>query len=158
MRYDLGGVGGGGSHVTVNLHDQADINADFLELDTFCEDGSVGEFYLSHSLEHVPSQRYRQFLKDMLRKLKPGGVLRVVQTDVKQSLELYQCGELSFLAVRTVIFPPADRLRRNPYNQHFNMWGAGILAADFLAAGFATAEIFDAGAWQLDTTDHTPSR
>jgi len=153
MRYDLGGLGLCGSRITVNLHDDADIHADFLDLDAFCEDGAVEEFYLSHALEHIPNQRYRQFLADVLRKLRPGGVLRVVQTDIKRSLDLYYRGELSFLAVRTVIFPPADRLRRNPYNQHFNMWGAEELAADFLAAGFAGADIFDAGSWRLDTTD-----
>lgn len=153
LKFDLGGLGRGGDRRTVNIHEDADVQHDFLDFDAYCEDGTVEEFYLSHALEHIPSQRYRQFLLDLKRKLRPGGTVRVIQSDVKRCLEMYHRGELSFLTLRTVIFPPANRLRENPYHQHFNMWGAEELAADFRAAGFASTELFDAGSWPIDMTD-----
>jgi Glycosyltransferase sugar-binding region containing DXD motif len=153
LKFDLGGLGRGGDRRTVNIHEDADVQHDFLDFDAYCDDGTVEEFYLSHALEHIPSPRYRQFLLDMKRKLRPGGTVRVVQSDIKRCLELYHQGALSFLALRTVIFPPADRLRQNPYHQHFNMWGAEELAGDFRAAGYVSAELFDAGSWPMDMTD-----
>lgn len=151
--FDLGGVGKGGARRTVNIHAHADVEADFTDLDAFCRDGSVDEFYFSHALEHVRVEGYRRFLGDLLRKLKPGGVVRVVQSDIAKTLELLAKGELNFRAARTVIFPPADRLRRNPYNQHFNMWGEAELAEEFRRVGFAPVRGFAAGSWALDTTD-----
>ena len=108
---------------------------------------------MSHSFEHVPIQHMREFLADLLRKLKPGGKMYVIQSDIRRCLELHHSGQLSFRALRTVIFPPADRLRTNRYNQHFNMWGAEDLAEDFCAAGFDRVAVFDAGEWRLDTVD-----
>lgn len=152
-KFDLGGLGRGGERRTVNIHAECDIEADFTELDAFCEDGTVEEFYMSHALEHVPSGRYADFLCGLWRKLKPGGVVRVAQSDIALTLRLWQQGRLSFRAMRTVVFPPADRLRQNPYHQHFNMWGARELAEDFRVCGFHPVELIDAGAWPLDHTD-----
>jgi hypothetical protein len=153
LRYDLGGVGKGGPRLTVNLNTEADLEQDFINLDAYCQDGTVDEFFLSHSLEHVPSPCYSHFLTGLWRKLKPGGQVKVVQTDVSQCLALHQSGALSFRALRTVIFPPADRLRANRHGQHYNMWGGAELAEDFRRAGFAPVEEFDAGNWALDTLD-----
>jgi hypothetical protein len=153
LRFDLGGIKKGGEWRTVNIHEDADIVADFTGLDAFCEDNSVDEFYLSHALEHVPSPKYATFLRDMLRKLKPGGVVRVVQSDIHATLRLLAAGALSFRAARTIIFPPADRLRQNPFHQHFNMWGPSELAEDFRRCGYQPVQSFQAGSWHMDMSD-----
>jgi len=153
VRFDLGGIGQNGERTTVNLAGNPDIFHNFLDLNGFCEDGSVDEFYMSHALEHIPNDRYQEFLLGLLRKLKPGGAVRVVQTDIKSSLQLYASGVMSFRAVRTVILTPAERIRQNPLHQHHNMWGVEELMEDFQAVGFSPVESFDAGTWWFDMKD-----
>lgn len=152
--YDLGGVGSGGSHCkTVNLGAPADIRSDITDLDSFVAgDRNVKEFHLTHTLEHVPTVQYPAFLRGLFRKLAPGGSVHVVQTDAGDAIRQWTHGTLSFRAMRTVLFTPADRIRLNPYNTHFNMWSAEELARDFIAVGF-DARVGDAGAWSFDMTD-----
>ncbi|MDA1055358.1 MAG: hypothetical protein O3C40_33580 [Planctomycetota bacterium] len=154
LRYDLGGVGfGPNGRLAVNLHTDCDIHHDFTDLDGFIErDGCVEEFYLCHSLEHVPVTRYRKFLGDMSRKLRPGGRVVVVQTDAGTVIRQWIGGELSFRAMRATLFTPAERIHGNPLNQHHNMWTADELARDFESLGLQ-ATMFDAGWWSFDMID-----
>jgi hypothetical protein len=153
LRFDLGGIGQNGPRTTVNLAGGPDLHHDFTDLDAFCQDDSVDEFFMSHALEHVPADCYEAFLRGLLKKLKPGGAVRVIQTDIKAALQLYASGALSFRAVRTVIHTPAERVRQNPLHQHHNMWGVQELMEDFRAVGFAPAESFDGGTWWFDMKD-----
>lgn len=152
--YDLGGVGHGGNRcTTVNLAAPADVLADITRLDEFVpEDRSVREFHLTHTLEHVSPLNYAEFLRGLYRKLAPGGRVCVVQSDAAAAVRQWVAGELSFRAMRTVLFTPADRLRLNPYHAHCNMWSGEELARDFAAVGFET-EVTDGGAWAFDMTD-----
>lgn len=154
LRYDLGGVGHGTwGRTTVNLAAECDVHHDIRDLDGFVpEDGVVDEFFLSHTLEHVGSVDYAAFLRDLHRKLRVGGRVIVVQTDVGEVIRAWIDGRLSFRAMRTTVFTPADRLRENPYHMHHNMWTAETLAEDFRAVGFH-AETFDAGDWPYDQLD-----
>lgn len=149
--FDLGGVGHG-TPKTVNLVNPCDILCDITRVDEYCEDGTVSLFRLSHTLEHVPSQDYVQFLKDLHRKLKPGGCVEVVQTDVGRVLEMVTWKEIPLRVARLPIFTPADRLRQNPHHLHFNMWDEEMLCEDFEALGYRT-EGFDAGSWSFDLID-----
>jgi predicted SAM-dependent methyltransferase len=73
LKFDLGGVGAGkNGYKTVNLVATCDIKENIIELDKFCDDNSVDEFYLSHTVEHIPVTHYKQFLLDLKRKLKTG--------------------------------------------------------------------------------------
>lgn len=153
MKFDLGGTGSGGSHTTVNLIGEPDICCDIALVDRYVPlDGTVEEFRLSHTLEHIPSEHYVEFLLALRRKLRVGGILTVIQTDAAAVLEQYQRGELGFRAMRSTLFPPADRLRLNSLNRHQQMWSADELRRDLEALGFLT-EKFDAGTWPLDTVD-----
>jgi hypothetical protein len=154
LRYDLGGVGrGAGGRTTVNLAADCDVHHDILDLDGFVpEDGVVDEFLLSHTLEHVSTVDYRDFLRALHRKCRIGGRVIVVQTDVGRVIRLWVEGKLSFRAMRTTVFTPPDRLRENPYHMHHNMWTAETMAEDLAAVGF-DAQIFDAGAWPYDQLD-----
>ena len=55
-RFDLGGLGRGGERRTVNLAGDADVRADIVDYAAVLNEGEVDEFYLSHTLEHVPGE------------------------------------------------------------------------------------------------------
>jgi hypothetical protein len=75
LRYDLGGVGRGtNGRTTVNLAADCDVHHDIRDLDGFIpEDGVVDEFLLSHTLEHIGTVDYREFLQALHRKCRIGG-------------------------------------------------------------------------------------
>lgn len=151
-KFNLGGVGTEPGQTTVNLVEPCDVLCDIQDVDSYCKDGSVEWFGLVHTLEHIPSQDYVQFLRDLHRKLAPGGHVEVVHTDVGKLLEMVSAGELPLRVARMPIFTPADRLRVNIYHQHFNMWSAQMLVEDFEKVGYR-AETFNAGWWSFDQVD-----
>jgi Methyltransferase domain len=154
MKVELGGITGHcpPGRVTVNLIQPCDICCDIRDVDGYCRDGEVSVFGLSHTLEHIPTHDYLQFLRDLHRKLEPGGHLEIVQTDAGRLLDMVVHGVLSLRAGRLPIFTPADRLRDNPHHQHFNMWSEDLLCEDLQALGYRV-ESFDAGTWSFDQND-----
>lgn len=152
LKFNLGGIGKGSEYKTVNLAEACDIHANIMDLDSFCEDGSVDEFFLSHTLEHIPVTEYKKFLLHMLAKLKIGGTIRVIQTDVGRLIQMWANGGISFRAMRAPIFTPASRCESNILQQHQSMWSQQELIKDFEALGMS-AEGFDAGFWNYDIDD-----
>lgn len=153
IKFDLGGVGKGtNGYKTVNLAVDADIKEDIINLDLFCEDNSVDEFYMSHTLEHISIIHYKKFILDLKRKLKIGGIIKIIQTDVGEVLKMLENKKLLFRSARACIFPPANRCINNMLLQHQNMWSANELARDFEYIDMKT-EIFDAGSWSFDVED-----
>jgi hypothetical protein len=153
VKYDLGGTWPRPGYISVNLAPGADRRGDITDLDRLHpSDGDVDEFLLVHTLEHVPVTRYVPFLRDLHRKLRPGGVVVVVQTDADREIRDYVAGCISFRSLRSTLFTPEDRVRDNPLQLHQNMWGAEELARDFRAVGFDAA-LFDAGTWSFDMWD-----
>lgn len=154
LRYDLGGYKSiANGRITVNLAGESDVHHDIRELDAFIsEDAVVDEFYLCHTLEHIPVVDYEKLLRDLHRKLRAGGKVVVIQTDAGEVLRAWFSGQLSFRAMRTTLFTPPAPMRVNAFNMHHNMWTAEELAEDFRAVGF-TAETFDAGSWPYDQLD-----
>ena len=59
IRFNLGGIGKGSEYKTVNLAEVCDIEANIMDLDSFCSDGTVDEFFLSHTLEHISLLQYK---------------------------------------------------------------------------------------------------
>ena len=57
---------------------------------SFLEDGSVELIYASHLLEHFGRYEVERVLKEWLRVLKPGGVLRLAVPDFRAVVELYE--------------------------------------------------------------------
>lgn len=152
LRFNLGGIGKDGEYKTVNLAEICDIEANIMNLDLFCKDNTVDEFFLSHTLEHIPVINYKNFILHMHRKLKVGGTIRVIQTDVGRLIQMWVNGEISFRAMRAPIFTPASRCDSNILQQHQSMWSQQELIKDFEAFGM-TAEGFDAGVWLYDVDD-----
>lgn len=152
LKFNLGGIGKGGEYKTVNLAEVCDIEANIMDLDSFCADNSVDEFYLSHTLEHIPVTEYKKFLLHMKRKLKNGGTIKIIQTDTGRLIKLWVDGKISFRAMRAPIFTPASRCESNILQQHQSMWSQEELIKDFKAIGME-ADGFDAGHWQYDIDD-----
>ena len=152
IKFNLGGIGKGSDYKTVNLAEVCDIEANIMDLDSFCKDGTVDEFFLSHTLEHISVLQYRSFLEQMLRKLKSGGKIKIVQTDVGRLIKMWVDGKISFRTMRTPIFTPANRCSSNILQQHQGVWSQEELIKDFQAIGMQ-AEGFDAGYWQYDIDD-----
>lgn len=153
IRFDLGGNGKNGERVSVNLHGESDIHCDIVNVDEYApEDGTVDEFYLFHTLEHIPVECYTRFMSDLKRKLRPGGKITVIQSDAGEVMRQWTSGQLNFRAMRGTIMTPADRVAGNPFNRHHQMWTAEELCRDFRAFGMR-AEEFDAGGWGYDMVD-----
>jgi hypothetical protein len=153
MKFDLGGVGCGGPRLTVNLVPPADILHELRDVDGYIHaDGSVDEFFLSHTLEHIPIGDYRKFLRDLKRKLKPGGRLLIRHTDAAAAIRQWIAGDLSFRAMKKVIFPPEEKVVPNALMAHQNMWSPEDLAHDLECLGFV-ARIWDGGHWPYDLHD-----
>lgn len=69
-------------------HEGVDIVGDIADLSRF-ENGSVGEIYASHCLEHFPHPQTLSVLKEWHRVLVPGGKLYVAVPDFARCVELY---------------------------------------------------------------------
>lgn len=152
LRFNLGGIGKGSEYKTVNLAEICDIEANIMDLDLFCQDETVDEFFLSHTLEHIPVLEYKPFLNHMLRKLKSGGIIKIVQTDIGRLIKMWIDGQISFRTMRAPIFTPATRCSSNILQQHQSMWSQEELIKDFQAIGMSAVG-FEAGYWQYDVED-----
>lgn len=153
LKFNLGGIGvGGKEYKTVNLAEVCDIKANIMDLDSFCSDNQVDEFFLSHTLEHITVTEYKNFLLNMKNKLKVGGKIKVIQTDIGRLIKMWVDGKISFRTMRAPIFTPATRCKDNILQQHQSMWNQEELIKDFESIGMI-AEGFDAGYWQYDVYD-----
>ena len=153
IKFNLGGIGvGGQEYKTVNLAEVCDIKANIMDLDSFCADNQVDEFFLSHTLEHITVTEYKNFLLNMKKKLKVGGKIKIIQTDIGRLIKMWTEGKISFRTMRAPIFTPATRCKENILQQHQSMWSQEELIKDFESIGMK-AEGFDAGYWQYDVYD-----
>ena len=153
LKFNLGGIGTSDpEYKTVNLAEVCDIKANIMELDSFCDDGQVDEFFLSHTLEHITVKEYKNFLLNMKKKLKANGKIKVIQTDVGKLIRMWVDGKICFRTMRAPIFTPATRCKGNMLQQHQSMWSQEELIKDFESIGMK-AEGFDAGYWQYDVDD-----
>ena len=153
LKFNLGGIGKNDPvYKTVNLAEICDIEANIMHLDLFCKNNSVDEFYMSHTLEHIPVTEYKEFLLNLKEKLKKGGIIKIVQTDVGRLIKMWSNGEISFRTMRAPIFTPASRCKSNILQQHQSMWSQEELIKDFQSIGME-AEGFDAGYWYYDIDD-----
>ncbi|CCO22241.1 methyltransferase domain-containing protein [Maridesulfovibrio hydrothermalis] len=153
MKFNLGGRGINKEFTTVNMEENCDIKHDLLDVDGFIpSDNVVSEFRMIHTLEHIPTSLYVNFLKTLKRKLKPGGKISVVLTDAEAAMNMWKDNILSFRAMKKILFPPAQLTGLNQLMAHHNMWNTLDLARDFQALGFEVYS-FDAGYWTFDLTD-----
>ena len=162
LKFDLGGVRNHDGYIAVNLAAKPAIRANILDLDSFCANGIVDEFFMNHTYEHICIVDTPSFLSTVLRKLKPGGRFRIIHTDAKKVLDMYTKGELDFRVLRDLLFTSYPR-RKDFYikgmdlNGHKYMWGAEELSEELEFYGFARTEQFDAGSWSFDFENYFPT-
>lgn len=70
-----------------NIHD-LDVNWD-LRIPLPTKDNTVDFVYNEHFLEHLTVSEGQKVLKEFLRVLKPGGVLRIAMPDLKTAVDRY---------------------------------------------------------------------
>lgn len=162
LKYDLGGICDHDGYISVNLSTNSTIKCDILDLDKFCDDSTVDEFLMSHTYEHLSPVKIKEFIHKILRKLKPNGILKIIHTDNKKNIELYNKGIIDFRALREITFGAVQR-RIKMYEQvkqdlmgHTYMWGEEELIEELIFYGFSKAEKFNAGYWLFDLDNYFP--
>ncbi len=62
-------------------------------------DNSVDVIYSEHGIEHVPLEQGEALLRECVRVLKPGGVLRISTPDLKVLVDAYNTKNIRYAAV-----------------------------------------------------------
>jgi predicted SAM-dependent methyltransferase len=162
IKYDLGGNKDHDGYISVNLVGYGSIKANILELDSFCNDNDVDEFYMSHTYEHINPIDIPIFLKNILKKLKNGGTFRIVHTNAKKCLDLYFEQKIDFRALRDLLFTSYPR-RKKIYmngmdlNGHKYMWGEEELMEELLFYGFSEVKKYNSTFWKFDFENYFPN-
>ena len=125
-----------------------------LELDEF-SDGSIGEIYLSHVLEHLSFEEVNNFLEQMHQKIAVGGVLRLSVPDFETIVKIYLENDRSIKSVKYALMGGQDY----EFNFHKSVYDHKSLESLLLNAGFTdienwkTEEAFgaDIGDWSNKT-------
>jgi predicted SAM-dependent methyltransferase len=162
IKFDLGGTRDHNEYKAVNFVGYGSIKANILELDSFCYDNTVDEFYMSHTYEHINPIDIPKFLNDILRKLKIGGILKIKHTDAKKCLDLYNEKIIDFRALRDLLFTSYPRRKKIhidgfDLNGHKYMWGEEELMEELLYYGFSDSKTYNAGSWKFDFENYFPN-
>lgn len=113
----------------INIDNNSDDNIEKLDLNWDLRnplpfaDGSVDYIFNEHFIEHLTVEESQKSIKDFMRVLKPGGVMRIAMPDLKDSIELYFDKDWKKRAVikdhgLEFIETPAELL-----NMSFRWWG-----------------------------------
>ena len=78
----------GFTHVDLDTYPHIDHQRDIRDLDIF-DDNSADLIYSSHSLEYFDRIEVKAVLKEWIRVLKPGGVLRLAVPDFEAMVKVY---------------------------------------------------------------------
>lgn len=105
-------------------------------------DGSVDEIFSAHVLEHFPQEQLtRSLLPYWHSRLVPGGTFRCVVPDVDAMITQYRNGEISFEALREVVYG-GQEYEGDFHNTAFTPETMGRLLTD---AGFVDVELIERG-------------
>jgi predicted SAM-dependent methyltransferase len=116
-------------------------------------DASVEVLYSSHMLEHLDRNEAARFLKEAVRVLRPGGIIRIAVPDLKKLVVQYcESGdadtfiEATYLCVsRPRSFAQRLRLLLVGARHHQWMYDGNSLCRLLMAHGFLRAEVLPAG-------------
>jgi len=95
--------------------------------------------YMSHVLEHVGHREAPKALREMLRILKSGGVLRLSVPDFDLMLQIYEATGRNVLAIEQPLMGAQDY----EFNYHKTLFNSDRLRAMLLDAGFHDVQRWD---------------
>jgi len=95
-------------------------------------DRSTDFIFTSHTIHHLYRDEALGLLKDALRTLKPGGIIRVAVPDLAYVVSLYQRGERE-RALEFFFYPPSSRSQysRRQYQYDFALLGKLLAEAGY---------------------------
>lgn len=96
-------------------------------------DGSIGEIYMCHVLEHFSFEEIGEILRNFHRKLKIGGVLRLSVPDFDRLLTVYQANGNNLELIKFALMGGQDYA----HNFHKCVFNRAALADLLVACGFA---------------------
>jgi ubiquinone/menaquinone biosynthesis C-methylase UbiE len=111
-------------------------------------DNSVDVIYSSHMLEHLDRSQANRFMREALRVLIPGGILRLAVPDLKKHVDAYcESGDADAFLERMLVCVPFDRLKTALVGPRHHLWmyDAKSLTALLTQAGFVRACSLPAG-------------
>lgn len=158
MKVDLGGVGRGGTWLTINSDDSglrplADITADIREcareLEQYLDPQSVGEMRCCHTLEHLDCLEVLPTLKYWRSFLRPGGQLLIVVPDIGVLAAEYVDGEIPFEVLAAVAHgdTPGYQRTRHPNETHKWSWDLLSLKRDLEEVGYVNVQMVGDEHW-----------
>jgi SAM-dependent methyltransferase len=117
------------------------------------QDASVGVIYSSHMLEHLDRSEAAKFLKEALRILRPGGIIRIAVPDIKkQTAQYIESGDADafieatyFCVARPRSFVQRLRLLLAGTRGHRWMYDGKSLSLLLKTNGFVNADVLSAG-------------
>lgn len=113
----------------INIDNNSDANIEKLDLNWDLrnplpfKDESVDYIFNEHFIEHLTIEESQRSIKDFMRVLKPGGVMRIAMPDLEESIKIYldkNWKKKSFIKDHSLEFveTPAELL-----NMSFSWWG-----------------------------------
>jgi predicted SAM-dependent methyltransferase len=126
------------------------------------EDGSADVLYTSHMVEHLDSAEVELFLREAMRVLRPGGIIRVGVPDLEGQIARYlQSRDADAFMEETHLCVPrprtlAQRLRLLLVGTRHHQWmyDGRSLSALLRKHGFVAGEVMPAGRTRI--SDHEP--
>lgn len=124
-------------------HELTHYLSDITDLSMF-PSNAVDLIYASHVIEHLPRNTLNTVLKEWLRVLKPGGVLRFGVPNFDALIEVYLYSNRS---VESVV---GQLLGLNaPYDDHHTIWNTAYAEKLLVEAGF-----IDVRPWDPENAEH----
>jgi predicted SAM-dependent methyltransferase len=114
------------------------LHTDVIDLASFT-DGSLGEIYLCHVLEHFSFAEAEEVMRTFHRKLRPGGVLRISVPDFRSLAQRYLENKVDLESIKFALMGGQDYV----YNFHKSVYDEETLANLFRKTGFIAATSYD---------------
>lgn len=124
-------------HLIGSVEDLSNIPRNYADL-----------IYMSHVLEHVSHNKVPNVLKELRKRLKNKGILRIAVPDFDKIIQVYQ--EINSVAL---IAPPLMGGQGYPENYHASIFTLDYLSRLLSEAGFKSVRVWDASSAEFHSFD-----
>jgi len=156
LRLHLGGreIKAGWKILNISPGPGVDFLGSISDLTQF-SDGSCGEVYASHVLEHITQQKVLDTLKGIYRILRPGGRFCVSVPDLDTLCHMF-INPVATLAMRLHIMRMMFGGQVDAHDFHYFGWNQLFLVEYLQQAGFSKVERVESFGLFKDTSDYMP--